>query len=397
MGLTVLLTIHGIGFQQFPDDAAGVAGYADGLQAKLHRALGGTLLGDDPERTVAGPVYVSSHYPPEKTFAREEGLKRLDRPLAPAGSAAAHVALVYVPSEETAPDPGSMTETIARGVFGVGHYATVRGAVSMIFHDIGAALHHGPPAPAADGEGELKVRSDVHKGRHPVMRALQFVTPQAAPHGSGLLEVLRTVEDDVAAYVSRNDLRQRVRDFVHLALFRLAQRTDVDSIVVNAHSQGTVVAFDVVRQMSPEVTGRIRWLITAGSPLRKYAEMLSWGNDTGAIAQVPQWLNAWDRFDPVADPLEPDATWKRGQEVTPQTPRGLFQNVNWADGTQAPAGVVDCEVRNVTYVPGSGLRAHDYWGDVEQFVTPLAAVLQDVATGAHAMAAADFASKFAAT
>lgn len=49
----------------------------------------------------------------------------------------------------------------------------------------------------------------------------------------------------------------------------------------------------------------------------------------------------------------------------------------------------------VRFVPGTGLRAHDYWGDVPQFVTPLAAVLQDVATGPGTMKAADFASKFA--
>jgi len=398
MGLTVLLTIHGIGFQQFPDDAGGVAGYADGLHAKLVAILGESLLGPDPNRLAAGvhgPVYVQSSYPPDQANAREGGLVRLDQPLAAPGSAAAHVALVYVHSEDTRPLPGALAETVARGVFEVSHYATARGAVSMLFHDVSAALHHGPSPTDPAGEGELKVRSDVVRGHHPLVRLLQAATPTTAPHGSGVLDVLRTVEDDVAGYVSRNDLRQRVRDFVQAALIRLAQRGDVDAIVVNAHSQGTVVSFDVVRGVEADVAARIRWLITAGSPLRKYAEMLAWGTDVGSIAGIPQWLNAWDALDPVADPLGPDSTWRRGQPVTAHTPQGLFRSVDWVRGTDTAAGVVDCQVDNVRYVPGSGLRAHDYWGDVPQFVTPLAAVLRDLAGGPGRLTAADFAGQFA--
>ena len=411
MGLTVLLTIHGIGFQQFPDDTANpqVPGYADGLHSKLVGILGEPVLGPDPNRLgngVRGPVYVQSHYPATEPYNREGGLARLGKlrndgtvdvagqPLAPDGAKAAHVALVYVHSQSTAPLPGATADMVAKGIFEVSHYATVRGAIGMIFHDIGGMIRHGPSPTDPHGQGELKVRTDVAAGHHPLVKLLQVLSPTRAATGSGPLDVFRTVEDDVAGYVSRNDLRQRVRDFVQGALIRLSLRPDVDSIIVNAHSQGTVVSFDVVRGVEPDVVGKIRWLVTAGSPLRKYAEMLAWGTDTGSIALIPQWLNAWDELDPVADPLGPDATWKRGNLPTPQTPKGLFRSVDWVAGTDAPAQVVDCPVDNVKLVPGTGLRAHDYWGDVPQFVTPLAAVIEDVSSGAGQMTADQFCTKF---
>ncbi len=57
-----VLTIHGIGFQQPPDDQH--AGYADTLHDNLAAVLNGRL-GDDPQRPagVHGPVYVMSAMP----------------------------------------------------------------------------------------------------------------------------------------------------------------------------------------------------------------------------------------------------------------------------------------------------------------------------------------------
>jgi len=67
-GLTCLVTIHGIGFQQrpLPD---GTPGYADALHERLSHYLDASLLGDDPHRERArrgenGPVYVASEWPP---------------------------------------------------------------------------------------------------------------------------------------------------------------------------------------------------------------------------------------------------------------------------------------------------------------------------------------------
>lgn len=159
--------------------------------------------------------------------------------------------------------------------------------------------------------------------------------------------MLRTVEDDVGAYVARNMLRERVRDFVREAVTRLAQRSDVTSIVVNAHSQGTVVAFDVLRSLPDEVVDRIAALVTLGSPLRKYNLVLNWGPDTGQLARVRSWTNMWDPMDPVAD----------------------------------PPSVTDITVNNLGKVQSSGLRAHDYWGNVDDVLEPLSTLLRSVVTG----------------
>ena len=50
----------------------------------------------------------------------------------------------------------------------------------------------------------------------------------------------------MATYVCRNDLRERVRGFVQQAIQRLLDSGSVDLLVVNAHSQGTVLCWDVL-------------------------------------------------------------------------------------------------------------------------------------------------------
>ena len=80
-GITCIVTIHGIGFEQPP--GKDVAGYADDLHAHLYEHFG-DLLSDDPNKQVyqhrqSVPIYVQSSYPPSssKTRSREEGMKRL--------------------------------------------------------------------------------------------------------------------------------------------------------------------------------------------------------------------------------------------------------------------------------------------------------------------------------
>jgi hypothetical protein len=44
---------------------------------------------------------------------------------------------------------------------------------------------------------------------------------------------------------------------------------------------------------------RVGALVTAGSPLRRYTTMLSWGSEIGNLRLVPTWVNFFDRHDPV--------------------------------------------------------------------------------------------------
>jgi hypothetical protein len=375
-----VLTVHGIGFQQPP--MPGVPGYADVLHHNLGAELG-DLLGDDPKREPGqtGPVYVMSARP--GTRETEWGLKRLGHwrdgrlniagmPLAEDDRPIAHVALVYTSLEDMGPLLGSGTGTVAEAGLLLGQYASVAGAIRMLVGDAWAACHeHGAPSPSLRPRTDLVAahRFSIWRFLHPDMAANQ--------PGGGPFATIMALEDDVVAYVCRNDLRESIRAFIREALRRLLAREDVAGVVVNAHSQGTVASFDVLQQSPPDQGPRVRALVTAGSPLRKYADLFSWGSDVGATAAVSRWLNFWDARDPVADPLDPPAAWHCGNEVIARAADdlGLFWSVR-GDGRRLPVMIADHLVDNLKHSSGGGLQAHNYWDNTSQFVPELAAVLK---------------------
>jgi hypothetical protein len=359
---TCLLTVHGIGFEQPPE--GGRPGYADGLHAALHAVLG-DRLGDDPERPgSAGPVYVTSHV----DGSRAEGLARLrpGRPLTEDGRIA-HVALVYSPSEPTRPSAVTTADALARVALHHGQYASAVGTLRMIIEDAWAGLRH-----------------------HSRRRAGHLVP--RAPATGGSPSTVRALEDDAATYLSRNDVRERVRGFVQDAVLALLDRDDVDAVIVNAHSQGTVVCWDVLCRL-PFLSWRasgdrraemIRYFVTAGSPIRKQIDLFSWGEQVGQLAafagggEPPMgWRNFWDPKDPVADPLDPPASWRPGEGKGRRSAGdpGLLVATDPETGEQRHFGVVDVKVDNVANSPGGALRAHDYWANQAQFVPALAALL----------------------
>ncbi len=91
--------------------------------------------------------------------SRELGLSRLARrrdgtvdgqgaPIAQPGRYIAHVALIYTPCEEAAPDQGSLLETAAAGLVAMENYVSPQEAVRMTCTDIHAILN--PPTTASD-------------------------------------------------------------------------------------------------------------------------------------------------------------------------------------------------------------------------------------------------------
>ena len=378
-----MLTVHGIGFQQPPE--AGIPGYADGLHRNLAEVLG-DKLGNDPNRQpqTDGPVYVMSAKP--GTHDHEWGLSRLGSwrddaidvagtPLAEPDSPIAHVALIYTSLEHVGPRFGSGTGTVSEAGLLLGQYASIAGAMRLLCGDAWAALHKkGAPA---GGAGSLRPRTDLVAAHQ--FSLFRFLHPDLAANqpGGSLLGTLVTLEDDVVAYVCRNDLRESVKAFIREAVRRLVARPDVRAVVVNAHSQGTVASYDALQQSSPQVTSQVNALLTAGSPLRKYADLFSWGGNVGATASVGRWLNFWDPKDPVADPLDQPAGWHFGNEVAPRAIRdlGLFWTLG-DEGSQQPNPIADFRVDNLTYSSGGGLQAHNYWGNTTQFIPELAATLE---------------------
>ncbi len=86
--------------------------------------------------------------------------------------------------------------------------------------------------------------------------------------------------------------------------------------MLNTHSNGTVIGFDVVQELPPYAAEKIRAVITAGSPRRKYIDLFEWGNRVALVPLLERWWNFYDAKDIVADPLLPDASWIRGMEPT---------------------------------------------------------------------------------
>jgi hypothetical protein len=378
--VTCIVTIHGIGFQTPPNDDQGVPGYADALHAHLKDVLGSDILGDDPQRRngVRGPVYVHSTWPPGSRRI-EGGLDRLgtwerdarpgrvttDQPLVDANQPVAHVALVYANLEERVSALGPLGVITEMSLFRLGRYGTPWGVGSMLMSDWRALTGGGKPCPQATPS--LQPRRVVRLGPGSADRQTIEIVPQAG----GLWATLVQLENDVGAYVTRDELRQRVRSFVNESLMRLMYRPDVDGIIVNAHSQGTVVAFDVVRDFAVVAIDQIKALVTAGSPLRKYVNLFTWASEMGCVYGIDQangtWTNFWDPRDPVADGLTNATVGKLGEE--------LFRAIDPETGQVATySRLRDVKVDNLAFSCGGGLQAHNYWDNTQEFVPELARI-----------------------
>jgi hypothetical protein len=162
--------------------------------------------------------------------------------------------------------------------------------------------------------------------------------------------------DHVGGYVARNVLRERVRIFVCEAITRLAARPEVARIVLNTHSNGTVIAFDVLGRIPPALAGKLSLFVTAGSPLRKYVNLLSWGHEVDHWPGVA-WFNYYDIDDHVADQLQPPVEVRVTGDPDMGGP-GLF--VVYSPDSR-PLAVEDKRVDNVA----AGRGSHDYWGNPE--------------------------------
>ena len=373
-----VVTVHGIGFQQAPGDR--VPGYADALHDSLRTELG-DKLGEDPERPAGGLVYVRS----EVDRSSSKGLERLEngRPLS-SGRSIAHVALVYSPSEPLVPRAGSAADTLARALLAHSHYVSILGATRLLLGDALAAIREHQPVSASSS---LRPRDDplLDHPRSHLTRLLHHNGGSEAPPGP--LGVFTALEDDIATYVARNDLRERVRGFVEAALLAIADRDDVDAIVVNAHSQGTVVCWDVLCRLplfawrkDNALRGTLRAFVTAGSPIRKYVDLFAWGDLVGQMAALEEgafsWLNLWDPHDPVGDPLDPPTEWRPGTPTsTPGPQDGLLRARDPDSGTPRHMPVRDVKVDNINDSSGGGLQAHDYWNNTKQFIPELVEVL----------------------
>jgi hypothetical protein len=406
-GITCIVTIHGTGFQQAPSE--GIAGYADDLHTHLCRELNKDdveLLSDDPDHRphqMVGsvPIYVESVWPPG-SFCREDGLKRLgswvadprtgltvsherrDDPkqeLVKGKARIAHIALVYSRLEGEGPRLGASLITATRAIANLRRYSRAGTLVKTLYLDLiqpslkllWARVRGRPLYDSSAAVPSLRVREDDQK--HATGKG------SAPRHPSGFLAILRQLENDVAAYIGDNGSRQRVRSFVLDALLRLALRDDVSAIILNTHSNGTLIGLDVLQELPPPAAKKIRAIITAGSPIRKYVDLFAWGEylalEPELTPWVEQWWNFYDERDIVANRLLPWAGWKEETEPPPEQLIGLYQAAN-PGGEIIPILIKDKLVNNVKNSPGGGIPAHNYWDNTQEFIPQVAELVRNV-------------------
>ncbi len=404
--ITCIVTIHGIGFQQPPGE--GVAGYADDLHAHLCGELnqnGNVLLSDDPDRHSyqqgeSVPIYVRSVWPSQLgSFRREDGLMRLgtwvshhgaevshnrthdpNQELVKGKERIAHVALVYSESEGKGPEAQAATEAALMAIIYAPHYSHFRDLVGTVFKDTQPFLQ-------SLGTKLINLLKRPHDSvLRPSLRVRQDeVSPDqkgATRDPGGFDAILTQLKNDVAAYVCHNGRRQRVRSFILDALLRLALRDDVKGIVLNTHSNGTLIGIDAVQELPPIAAGKIRAIITAGSPIRKYVDLFAWGKHLAVRPTIDQWVGQWwnfyDEKDIVADRLLPCAAWRRGIEPTEEELIGIYQALDLSTGDIDHIPIKDNRVYNIPNSPVGGMQAHNYWDNTEEFIPQVAKILRDV-------------------
>lgn len=397
-----IVTIHGIGFQQAPMliNKVKISGYADTLHANLCQALnqgGNVVLSDDPDRQndrqqgESVPIYVESLWPTDQHLpSREEGLKRLGswdvsqakvivdpndktQQLITGGARIAHVALVY--SDLEGDEPAFLTVPTAAAMAAIYsfRYAGIGGLLETLFRDVKPLLE--------------TIAEDAQKWfEHPGLSIRQSHQAEATGQPGGLEAVIQNLQNDVAAYVCQNGRRQRVRTFIIEALQRLASRDDVAAIVLNTHSNGTIMGIDALQELPPSARKKISTLITAGSPIRKYVDFFTWGKHLTVVPGIDQWVNCWrnyyDKCDFVADPLLPCAGWEINTVPTAAQETGIYQTFDPAMGTISNIPIQDVLVNNVHHNPEGHQSAHDYWDNMQDFIKSVASdILEPLVKG----------------
>jgi hypothetical protein len=116
------------------------------------------------------------------------------------------------------------------------------------------------------------------------------------------------VVEDIGNYVGSNEIRTAIQQVVHSKLAD-ADASNIPSLLI-AHSQGTVICYDVLRQAGGNYPHLHTW-ITMGSPLKKfYFSGLHWGKQQLGIPSGLRWVNIYDPEDIVGNELKGSVSWK---------------------------------------------------------------------------------------
>lgn len=143
----------------------------------------------------------------------------------------------------------------------------------------------------------MLVHGDFNSLPHHERHNAAFIMP-----AQFLAEMIAGDLNQIASYLFSSKMygaiQTRMRDSLNQALGM------GDEIVIAAHSLGSVVAFDCLKETAAQ--SNVSTLLTLGSPLSKLRRLTLRTNDLGAIpTNIGEWLNLYDTTDPVANALGP--------------------------------------------------------------------------------------------
>jgi len=139
-------------------------------------------------------------------------------------------------------------------------------------------------------------------------------------------KLTRAFLHDVNDFLFKEDRRRAMEDAL------LERLQSGGPFVVVAHSQGTMIAYDLLSRLDPSKY-EVALFVTIGSPLGMQEvqdQLKSWRNSTHKLprpACVKRWVNVADKFDPVA--IDPDISNDFSGEIENEDGFGLNPDSPW--------------------------------------------------------------------
>lgn len=157
------------------------------------------------------------------------------------------------------------------------------------------------PPPASAAGAATRGRATLITGK--ATRGKATLTTGQARGLTDLPVAVTDAASDVIRYLFDGKMQKSIQNRLAQVLDK-ATAADAEIILVS-HSLGTVVAFDVLRDVAGHYP--IKRFVTMGSPLRKLATTGIHPVDLGAITPqtIPFWRNLYDDTDLVADAIGP--------------------------------------------------------------------------------------------
>jgi subtilisin family serine protease len=267
---SLVIYVHGIGQHPAPD------------ALKLQWDL--ALFGKDLRERSRMAYWADLLHPVQSTAAAKKAAAK-----AAARSPAAKKAQAKAAeSRAEAPGPADATGLDIVQLLAEAHVDPDTPGAEAFAHDLLQVLG-APPQPLVIGPGK-KLLPLPPALRRPLSRAF-----------------LKAFVADTAAYFFGDGVRDKIRR----RLLDVLKTTAGQPVTLVAHSQGSIVAYEVLSALGP-AAGHIEALVTIGSPLG-IAEVQDWLDPDDR--QVPSVVRRWHNF---ADPLDPVAMDKRlGSDFDP--------------------------------------------------------------------------------